>query len=326
MAESTVLAFVADVLRVLLRIRSAYKLDGDAFWRRTARIVEGADTQAGGFSVGPVGVSYERGRVPAEAPLGNLYEVVGEALGRLHAELGSPVLLHVNNLENLSEDDERRAARLIRDLRDFFLVPSAHWVFAGASGVDDSVFRAYDQAAGIFPEAIMLEALRADEVTELLRCRYEHLAQDGSPLVPPVEPRVAADLYALYHGDLRNFLRLLSDACALALGIEGISPLSAERIVAAAAPRYAKSIERRIGTTDFDYLTTVVRGTSAGEFTVGTTAARTGLGQSGASRLIGRLRGSGLVVQTRTEGKRVLYRAEGQVLIALGYSPSSQTV
>jgi DNA-binding transcriptional ArsR family regulator len=324
-ADSSVLAFVADVLRVLLRIRAAHKLDGDAFWRRTARIVEGEDTQAGGFNVGPVGVSYERGRVPAEAPLGNLYEVVGEALARLRKELDAAVLLHVNNLENLSEDDATRAARLIRDLRDFFLLPSAHWVFVGASGVDNRVFRAYDQVAGIFPDPIVLEPLRAHEVAELLRRRYAHLALPDGRAVPPVEPDVAAELYSLYHGDLRNFLRLLSDACALALGIEGIEPLSAQRIVAAAAPRYAKAIERRIGTTDMDYLSRVVRAAPSDEFTVGGTANRTGLGQSGASRLIARLRNSGVVAETRTEGKRVYYRPAGQVLIALGYTPDAMT-
>lgn len=322
-ADSTVLGFVADVLRVLLRMRATFKLDGNAFWTRTARIVEGEDTRSGGFSMGPVGVSYEPGRVPAEAPLGNLYEVVREALERLRDDLGSPVLLHVNNLENLSEDDAGRAARLIRDLRDFFLLPGANWVFVGATGVDDRVFRAYDQVAGIFPDPITLEPLRADEVAELLRRRYEHLAQPGAQVVPPVDAGVAAELYPLYNGDLRNFLRLLSDASALALGIEGVGPLSAERIVAAAAPRYAKAIERRIGSVDLDYLARVLRDSPAAEFTVGTAAVRTGLGQSGASRFIARLRNLGMLIHTRTEGKRVLYRPAGQVLVALGYSPAS---
>lgn len=317
-ADSTVLSFVADVLRVLLRIRNTRGLPGDAFWTRTARLVEGEDTMAGGISLGPVGVSYQSGRIPAEAPLGTLYEVLAEAVGRLTNDLGAHVLLHVNNLENLRDDDARRAARLLRDLRDFMMIAGAHWIFVGASGVDYAVFREYDQVAGIFPHAIVLEPLTENEVAELLRRRYEHLTREGAQLVAPVEPQVAADLYGLYCGDLRNFLRLLSDASALALGVEAIEPMSAERIVAVAAPRYARAIERRIGVLDYQHLSRIVSGTKGGEFNVAGAAQHVGIGQSGTSRLIARLRDSGLVVQTRTEAKRVFYRPAGQVLVALG--------
>ncbi|HEX6747578.1 MAG TPA: AAA family ATPase [Longimicrobium sp.] len=322
-ADSTVLSFVADVLRVLLRVRSAALLPVDAFWTRTARLVEGEDTMAGGVTLGPVGVSFQGGRVPAEAPLGTLYEVVAEGVDRLARELSTGILLHVNNLENLSESEASQASRLMRDLRDFLLLPGAHWIFAGASGVDDTVFRAYDQVAGIFPEPIVLNALTQAEVSELIRRRYAFLTVNRTAMVPPVDPEVAAGLYQLYQGDLRNFLRLLSDAAALALGVEGIEPMTSERIVAVAAPRYAKSIERRIGAADMAYLSQAVRKSMGGEVNVTAIAQTTGLGQSGASRLMSRLRESGLVVQSRTEGKRVFYRPAGQVLIALGIPPGA---
>jgi len=318
-ADSTVLSFVADVLRVLLRIRNARGLDSDAFWTRTARLVEGEDTMSGGFTLGPIGVSYQGGRVPAEAPLGTLYEVLAEAVARVTEELGAHVLLHVNNLENLGDDDAKRAARLLRDLRDFMMIKGAHWIFVGATGVDYAVFREYDQVAGIFPHPIVLEPLSDAEVAELLRRRYQHLAREGTQLVPPVEPQVAGDLYGLYRGDLRNFLRLLSDAAALALGVEAIEPLSAERIVAVAAPRYARAIERRVGALDYQHLSRIVGGAKGSEFNVASAAQHAGIiGQSGTSRLIARLREAGLVVQTRTEAKRVFYRPAGQVLVALG--------
>lgn len=317
-ADSTVLGFVADVLRVLLRARAAAGLDGDAFWKRTARLVEGEDTVAGGVTLGPVGVTFEGGRVPAEAPLGTLYEVVAEGIDRISGDLDAEILLHVNNLENLGEDDAPRAARLVRDLRDFLLVPHAHWVFVGATGVDDAVFRSYDQVSGIFPDPVVLEPLAAAEVAELLRRRYDYLARDGARRVDPVDPDEAAKLYALYQGDLRNFLRLLGDAAVLALGVEGIEPMSAERIVAVAAPRYARALERRIGAADLQYLAKIVAVTRGAEFNAAVALQHTGLGQSGASRLMARLRDAAMLVQTRTEGKRVFYRPAGQVLIALG--------
>lgn len=318
-ADSTVLSFVADVLRVLLRIRTAGGLDADSFWTRTARLVEGEDTIAGGFTLGPVGVSYQGGRIPAEAPLGNLYDVMAEAVDRLSRENGARVLLHVNNLENLSDADAEHAARLIRDLRDFVMIAGTHWVFVGASGVDHAVFREYEQVSGIFPLPVTLEPLNAAEVAELLRKRYEHLAREGVGVVAPVQPEVAGELYDLFYGDLRSFLRLLSDSAAVALGIEAIEPLTAERIVAVSAPRYAKAIERRIGALDFQYLTRIVTAAEGGEFNVASATQHAGLGQSGVSRLIARLRGAGLLVQTRTEAKKVFYRPSGQVLVALGW-------
>jgi DNA-binding transcriptional ArsR family regulator len=322
-ADSTVLSFVADVLRVLLRIRNARGLASDAFWTRTARLVEGEDTMAGGFTLGPIGLSYQGGRVPAEAPLGTLYEVLPEGVGRLSRELGAHVLVHVNNLENLGDDDARRAARLLRDLRDFMMITGAHWIFVGATGVDDAVFREYDQVAGIFPDPIVLEPLNEAEVAELLRRRYDHLAREGAQVVPPVEPQVAADLYGLYRGDLRNFLRLLSDAAALALGVEAIEPLSAERIVGVAAPRYARAIERRVGALDYQHLSRIVSGSRGGEFNVTSAAQHVGIGQSGTSRLIARLREAGLIVQVRTEAKKVFYRPAGQVIVALGLAAAT---
>jgi hypothetical protein len=100
--------------------------------------------------------------------------------------------------------------------------------------------------------------------------------------------------------------------------VEAIEPLSAERIVAVAAPRYARAIERRIGPLDYQHLSRIVSGAKGGEFNVAGAAQHVGIGQSGTSRLVARLRQAGLVVQTRTEAKRVFYRPAGQVLVALG--------
>ncbi|HEU0053273.1 MAG TPA: AAA family ATPase, partial [Longimicrobium sp.] len=174
-ADTTVAGFTADVLRIVLRIRAALELDGDDFWRRTARIVEGEDTVAAGVTIGPVGLQYEGGRIPAEAPMGTLYDTVAEALRRMRDETGAPLLIHVNNLENLSETDADRAANLLRDLRDLLLIPGAHWVFVGALGVDRQVFRRHDQVGGIFPAALVLDPLSPGQVAELLERRYAYL-------------------------------------------------------------------------------------------------------------------------------------------------------
>lgn len=322
-AETSALSFTADVLRVVLRIRTLLDLPGGDFWTMAARIVEGEDTVGAGFTLGVVGVQYQGGRIAPEAPSGTLHGMLEEALARTAHDTGKPLLIHVNNLENLAEPDALRAARLLRDLRDTFLVPDAHWMFVGSSGVEETVFRRYDQVGGIFPAAVVLEPLSADEVAELLRRRYRHLSLGGASPVPPVEPEVAARLYGLYMGDLRNFLRLLGDACAVALGIDGVHPLSAKRIVNAAGPRYRNAIRRRIGDADTTYLAVVTTSRAGREFFVAQAADATGLSPSAASRLLVRLREAGLVVQTGQEGKKVFYRPTGHAAVAFGILPAT---
>ncbi|HEX2207002.1 MAG TPA: helix-turn-helix domain-containing protein [Longimicrobium sp.] len=318
--DTGALGFTADVLRVILRIRTLLDLPAGDFWTTAARLVEGEDTVGAGFNPGPVGIQYQGGRIAAEAPSGSLHPVLEEALARTERDAGKPILVHVNNLENLAEPDALRAARLLRDVRDTLLLPGAHWLFVGAAGVEETVFRRYDQVGGIFPAAVVLDPLSAEEVAELLRRRYAHLSL-GTTVVPPVEPEVAARLYSLYLGDLRNFLRLLGDACAAALGIDGVHPLSAERIIHAAAPRYLNAIRRRIGDPDTTHLLVIARERGGGEFFVAQAADATGLSQSAASRLLARLREAGLVVQTRQEGKKVFYRPTGHAAVAFRVVP-----
>jgi DNA-binding transcriptional ArsR family regulator len=321
-ADTTALTFTADVLRVILRIRTLLDLPSGEFWTHAARLVEGEDTVGAGFTLGPVGVQYQGGRIAPEAPYGTLHGTVEKALARTTDDAGKPILVHVNNLENLAEADALRAARLLRDVRDTLLIPGAHWLFVGASGVEESVFRRYDQVGGIIPSAVVLEPLSPAEVTELLRRRYAHLALGTPQLVPPVDPEEAARLYALYHGDLRNFLRLLGDACAVALGIDGIRPLSAERIIGSAAPRYLKGVRRRIGDADAMHLAAIMERGRGEEFFVAEAAAATRLSQSAASRLLGRLRDAGLAVPTRQQGKKLYYRPTGEAAVAFGIVPA----
>src|SRR5680860_147883 len=117
-SRTTLMSFVADSLRTILRMRSSSERSADeAFWKSTARLLDGVEPDA-------------------------LYEHLGEALVRINEEIGAPVLLHVNKLENAS-------AQLILDLRDYLQLKGAHWIFVGSRGIEADVFRAHRQVSGI---------------------------------------------------------------------------------------------------------------------------------------------------------------------------------
>ena len=255
----------------------------------------------------------------------SLFEHLGEALRLLSLELGASVLLHVNNLENVPDTAE--TAVLIRDLRDYLLLDGAHWIFVGALGIEDEIFRVYTQVSGIFPAAETLEPLAPMQVQRLLERRYAHLRIRGRILTPPIEAAAAARLYTLYQGDLRNFLRLLGDAADRLLGLHGVEPLTEEVVLRNMAPQYERWLRRQIGETDFGYLAAITEAAEAidPEFRVTDAARILGVSQPAASQMVERLRREGVIHQTRTRGRSVYYRPVGSALIALGIAPGSIT-
>lgn len=342
--------FCAEVLRVLLQIRAtleqeraggragytraalAAETSGDTeavFWRRVGRVVEGEDSVAGGLTLGPVGAQRERVRIPSEVPELSLFDELAQALAYLAGDQRHPegrrgtaerrrVLVHVNNLENLSREEAGAAAGLMQDVRDAFLFPHGHWLFVGAGDIEHAVFAA-PQVRGIIPVAVTLEPLGAGEVAELLDRRYRHV-QRGVRLTPPVAPTDAAELYTRYRGDLRNYLRLLSRAVQhYAVGAPG-RPLDAAAVVRLMAPVYRAELVRRLGPADAAHLESATRGQMPdAEFRVTDLAARTGLTQAAASKIVQRLLAAGALAPGRVAGKSVYYRlAGGDFTVALG--------
>src|SRR5690606_21373177 len=112
------------------------------------------------------------------------FEELGAAFAYLADGGTRKVLLHVNNLEHLARADAQAAADLMLALRDAFLLPHSHWVFVGASDIEQRVFHVHNQVGSIIPIGLTLEPLGGPDVRELLRKRYEHLVVDGRPLVP----------------------------------------------------------------------------------------------------------------------------------------------
>lgn len=132
------------------------------------------------------------------------------------------VLLHLNNLENLSESDAQHAAEILRDLRDLMLSHNGlHFVIVGTMDAVTTVVSTHPQVRNIV-STLMLAPLATAEVHLLLLARYRHLRLDtSSPAVPPADDDAVAALHDLFRGDLRGLLKALEDGVGPLIGLAG---------------------------------------------------------------------------------------------------------
>lgn len=331
--------FLAEVLKTLLQIRATLATaestglltrakdflsresgatTEDRFWTRVGRIVEGEDSTAVGLTAAVVGAQRERVRIPGEVGDVSLHSEVLQALDYLTEASGRRVLIHVNNMENLSREDAASAAGLMQDLRNTFLESSAHWLFVGTTGIEDAIFRASDQVSGIIPFAITLGPLSADDVGALLELRYRHF-QKGQRLIPPVSTEVAKALYARYEGHLRQFLSLLSNAAQRHAGHAPGIPLGAQDVLGTMATTLFEQLCRKIERQDAEYLRNAVRGMPFdAEFRVKEVHGANAMSQPAASKLVARLAAAGVIAHVRDAGTSTYYRvAHGDHTVAL---------
>jgi hypothetical protein len=334
-------ALTSETLKVLLRIRHEARAasaggdsglvrkakdfaSGDKFWTYIARLVKGQDLLNASLALGAFGGSYERGRIPAEVQGLSLYDELEEAVAtlisetRASADANRQILIHMNNLEVCPPEQAAKTALLLRDFRDYLLIPGAQWIFVGPTGVESDIFGVYEPVSGVFPMAAHLDALGADEVASILERRYEHLKW-GATFVPPVEVEQALRLYGRYHGDLRKFLQLLDEATDSELGVRGRQPLAADEIVAFMAPRLRDRLRRAAKGIEVDLPGVLLKGCgSRDELTIERIARCARLPADAAYDLACRLVSVGVLRAEYAQSPYSAYLPTGDASIAFG--------
>jgi hypothetical protein len=178
--------------------------------------------------------------------LRDLLHLAREALGK------RAVLVHLNNLENLTESNTERAGDLLRDIRDIcFMADGYHWLVVGTEEAVRSVIDARPQLVSVFSTPPALAPLSEEELLELLRRRYQALRIDQNrPARPPVVPEAASTLYRLFDGDLRGSLAALDEATGELLGFGAggtYAPLTLEDVMPFLVRWYSERTEERLG-------------------------------------------------------------------------------
>ena len=229
-------------VRILSYVYEAVVSNGD-FTTKSIKAVDEArqvvrvsrvDNYSGGVSVPLLGgVSGGRSKAYVNPTTARPSVVVPELLRRLfrvaEEHIGARgILVHVNNLENLTEADAKRAAAVVRDIRDTCLLADGfHWLVVGTVDALRTVISAQPQVRSVFMMPRALAPLAHAEVERLLALRYEHLRENRrQPIRPPVETDVVHELYTLFRGDLRGTLRALDEAAQELLGYGTDGPVA----------------------------------------------------------------------------------------------------
>lgn len=212
------------------------------------QLVRASRFASGGLNVSALGIGagVTRGQTvhsPAGAMLLDGPRVIRDLLSLVRASGAKGVVLHLNNLENMSERDAAHAADMLRSIRDTVLLQDGlHIILAGTTEAVLTVTGAHAQIRSVFATPLTLDALPVSELQRLLTARYKHLALDSARVpVPPVAPGAVAALYPLFRGDLRSLFKALEEGAMLLIGVGAKpgKPIPLSELLPALKQRYS---------------------------------------------------------------------------------------
>lgn len=285
---------------------------GNPAMQAAQQLVRADRLYGGGGSISVLGVGGGANRsITVLAPKDLLIDgprVMRDLLGLVRESDGRGVVLHLNNLENLSESEAADAAEILRSLRDSMLLHDGlHYVVVGTTDAVVSVVNSYPQVRSVFSTPLLLEPMPVHDVHQLLEARYAYeRLDDARPVVPPVDRQAVEDLYPLFRGDLRGLLKALDDGTVLLIGLEGIrptahgarqvAPLTLDALRPALQQRYAAMLTHDLDDRRAEQLARWGRSDPASTQTQKSLAALWKIKQASVSIALGALQRQGYVV------------------------------
>jgi hypothetical protein len=170
------------------------------------------------------------------------------------------IVLHLNNLENLTEADASRAADLLRGIRDQALLHDGlHLIVVGTADAVRTVVQSHTQIRSVFCNPLVLEPLALSDVEQLLDNRYAALQLDpAKPWRSPVDRSVVQSLYGLFRGDLRGLLKALEDGITALLGLTTtgaeVAPVGLDDLLLTLKQRNQAELQAQLGNTAWERL------------------------------------------------------------------------
>jgi hypothetical protein len=230
--------------------------------QRAQQYVRAFRLSGGGVNVSILGVGGGGSRsMSAVTPAGGVLldgpRLVRELLDLALGADAKGIVLHLNNLENLSERDVENAADILRSLRDPVLLQAGlHTILVGTTEAVTTATTSHAQLRSVFT-LLVLDSLPLQDVQKLLAARYRHLRQHTNKRpIPPVSEAAVETLYPLFRGDLRGLLKALEEGATLLVGVASPgSSLTMHELAPALQQRYASLLAASLSATRFQQMT-----------------------------------------------------------------------
>lgn len=235
------------------------------------------------------------------------------------------IIVHMNNLENVTPAGRDKAALILRDVRDLLLYPGYHFILVGTADALTAIIGAHAQVRSVFGITQPLEPLSLAEVNELLERRYKYLRLNSrKPPIAPVERAAVAEVYELFRGDLRGTLRALEQAAERLAGYgdPATAPMSAPDIRRILGPLYLAELGHAVPQSAARMLLAMKK-FSERSFMQKELMKQLQLPQSTLSENLQALQRQGYVEASGREGRAIVYRLAGAARLILNVAETS---
>jgi len=175
-----------------------------------------------GFGIGGGGA--QNVQLPAD-PLASGLGILRALLTLVRTAGARGIVLHLNNLENLSDAEAAHAADVLRSLRDLaFQQDGIHTLIVGTTDAVQAAVNQHAQMRSVF-STVAVAPLPLADVHALLRARYAALRlAPNEPAGLPVDDAAVDILYEFYRGDLRGLLKALEEGVGASLPLGAAAP------------------------------------------------------------------------------------------------------
>jgi len=181
--------------------------------KRLSYLFDIIELSSSSFSVSVLGngVGYNNSRQSNQPKittelLKSLFKATIEEIIKLGFE---QVILHYNNLENISKE---KLVRLFIGLRDFLQNDKVHFIFVGGEPFPSAIYEE-DKVRSIFVYGnIELPVFKYEEIIEILEKRMKYLSFENMRIFKPYENETIKELNKIHEGNIRDILNSLSVA------------------------------------------------------------------------------------------------------------------
>jgi hypothetical protein len=233
----------------------------------------------------------------------------------------SGIVVHMNNVENMTATQQAHAGIVLRDIRDLTLLPGFHYILVGTSDAIREIIQPHAQLRSVFGVARHLEPLSGAEFRDLLERRYERLRLNTRhPVTCPIEWQAVEEVYGEFHGDLRGALRALKQGAAALLGYGSRAggPMTRDELRVVLLAIYLGEMETVLPSSLFRDLRILGKAPDK-PFTQRMLMSRWKVTQGSVSGKLNQLLQAGFVaVVERPPGGETAYRLTGVARLALG--------